>query len=64
MNLGWQEILLVVLVVVLFFGGGRKLADLGKGLGEGIRGFRTAMRGEDPDAAKKDNDATRGGNER
>ncbi len=61
MNLGWQEILLIVLVVMLFFGGGKKLADLGKGLGEGIRGFKQAMRGDEPDPGKKDSEGPGGG---
>ena len=35
--------LLVILVVGLFVFGPKKLPELGKGLGEGIRGFRKAM---------------------
>jgi sec-independent protein translocase protein TatA len=36
--------LLVILIVVLFMFGGKKLPEIGKGLGEGIRGFRDSMR--------------------
>ena len=32
-----------VLVIVLF--GGKKLPELGKGLGEGLRGFKDGMKG-------------------
>ena len=35
--------LLVILVVGLFVFGPKKLPELGKGLGEGIRGFKKAM---------------------
>ncbi len=36
--------LLVILAVALIFFGPRKLPDLGKGLGEGIRGFKNALK--------------------
>lgn len=35
--------LLVIFVVALFIFGPKKLPELGKGLGEGIRGFKKAM---------------------
>ena len=41
MRLGGPEIILILLVVVLIFGVG-KLPQLGKSLGEGIKGFREA----------------------
>ncbi len=41
-NLGPMELLVIFVVAILVFGGG-KMADLGKGLGEGIRNFRKAM---------------------
>jgi sec-independent protein translocase protein TatA len=40
-NLGFTEILLIMLVVVLLFGG-RKIPELMKGLGEGMREFKKA----------------------
>jgi sec-independent protein translocase protein TatA len=46
---GWPELLLILFIVLLIFGSG-KLADLGKGLGEGIRNFKKGMRGEDDEA--------------
>lgn len=36
--------LLVILIVVLFVFGGKKLPELGKGLGEGIKHFRESMK--------------------
>jgi sec-independent protein translocase protein TatA len=45
-----------VLVIVLF--GGKKLPELGKGLGEGLRGFKEGMKGiGDEDAEKKEAEA-------
>jgi len=37
--------LIVIAVVVLVLFGGRKLPELGKGLGEGLRGFKDGMKG-------------------
>lgn len=41
MNLGWNEILLILLIVLLLFGG-RKIPELMRGLGKGIREFNDA----------------------
>ena len=35
--------LLVILIIAMFVFGPKKLPELGKGLGEGIRGFKRAM---------------------
>ncbi len=45
-SLGLPELLIILLVVLLLFGG-RKIPDLARGLGEGVRNFRTALRGDD-----------------
>ena len=46
-KLGLPEILLILAIALLLFGPS-KLADLGKGLGEGIKNFKDAMKdGED-----------------
>lgn len=37
-----QEILLIALVVLLFFGG-KKIPELMKGLGKGVRSFKEGM---------------------
>jgi sec-independent protein translocase protein TatA len=44
--IGPQELLLVLLIVVIIFGA-RKLPDLGKSLGEGIRNFKKSIGGKD-----------------
>ena len=41
-GLGLQEVLLIALVVLLFFGG-RKIPELMKGLGKGVRSFKEGM---------------------
>jgi len=41
MNLGWNEILLILLIVLLLFGG-KKIPELMRGLGKGIREFNDA----------------------
>ncbi|MEY2933170.1 MAG: Sec-independent protein translocase subunit TatA [Pseudomonadota bacterium] len=41
---------LVVLVVVLLVFGPKRLGDVGKGLGQGLRGLREGLAGKDPDA--------------
>ena len=47
-KLGLPEILVILAVALLIFGPS-KLADLGKGLGEGIKNFKSSMKeGEDP----------------
>ncbi|MEO8726155.1 MAG: twin-arginine translocase TatA/TatE family subunit [Acidobacteriaceae bacterium] len=39
--------LLLLLVIVLIIFGPSKLADLGKSLGQGIKGFKEAVKDED-----------------
>lgn len=43
MGLGTTEILLICLLALILFGGG-KLADIGKGMGEGIKNFKKGLR--------------------
>ncbi len=44
-KLGLPE-LAVILVIALLIFGPKKLGELGKGLGEGIRNFKSSMSGE------------------
>ena len=53
-SLGGSEILLIVLVLLLFFGG-KKLPELARGLGKGIKEFKDASSGVEKDAEKKEN---------
>lgn len=47
-GIGTQEILLIVLVVLLFFGG-KKIPELMKGLGKGVRSFKEGVKGIEND---------------
>jgi sec-independent protein translocase protein TatA len=44
-SIGLTEWILIVGLAVLIFGG-RRLGEIGKGLGEGIRNFRSAVKDE------------------
>ncbi len=49
--IGTPEIILIVLVVLLLFGG-KKIPELMKGLGKGVKSFRDGMNGK-PDEETK-----------
>jgi sec-independent protein translocase protein TatA len=40
--------LLIILLIVLIFFGGRRIPEVMRGLGEGIRSFKEGMRGDQP----------------
>jgi len=48
MNIGAMELVLILAIVLLLFGTSR-LAGLGKGLGQAIRGFKSEMGSADKD---------------
>lgn len=56
-SLGVPEILIIALVALLLFGAGR-IADIGKGLGQGIKNFKVGLKeANEVDADKKPADA-------
>lgn len=46
---GTWEIILIVLVILIFFGG-KKIPELMKGLGKGVRAFKDGVNGKDDTA--------------
>ena len=52
MGLSMQELLVILLIGVLLFGG-KKIPELAKGLGEGIRNFKHSLKGEENAEEKK-----------
>jgi sec-independent protein translocase protein TatA len=51
--------LLLIFVIALIVFGPKKLPELGKGLGEAIRGFKKAMEEEPAESARLPSSATR-----
>lgn len=47
-NLGLPELLLIILIIALLFGG-KKIPELMRGLGSGVKEFKKAAQGEDED---------------
>ena len=51
-SLGFTEILIIILVLVLLFGA-RRIPELARGLGEGIRTFKSGLHGAAEDDRKQ-----------
>lgn len=49
--LGTPEIILIALVVLLLFGG-KKIPEMMKGLGKGVKNFKDGMNGKEDDSKK------------
>ena len=47
----WE--LLIILVIVLLIFGGRKIPEIARGLGEGIRSFKDSLKGDGSPQDKK-----------
>ncbi|MEI9814512.1 MAG: twin-arginine translocase TatA/TatE family subunit [Acidobacteriota bacterium] len=51
-SIGLPELLIILVVAVLLFGG-KKIPEVAKGLGEGIRNFKDSLKGDPPPDDKK-----------
>lgn len=56
-GIGWQEILLIVLVVLLLFGA-KRIPEMMRSIGKGVRELKRGMKDIENDADEKD-DTTR-----
>jgi sec-independent protein translocase protein TatA len=52
-SIGLPELLVILVVAVLLFGG-KKIPEVAKGLGEGIRNFKDSLKGETPPSTPPD----------
>ena len=49
---GWTEVLVIVLIVLLLFGA-KKIPELMKGLGKGVKSFKDGLNGVDEPEIKE-----------
>jgi sec-independent protein translocase protein TatA len=52
-GMGTSELVVIVLIVLLLFGG-KKIPELARGLGKGIKEFKDASKGADEDKTLED----------
>jgi len=58
LGIGVQEILLIALIVLLFFGG-KKIPELMRGLGKGVKSFKDGMSETDNNKEEKEKSSDR-----
>ena len=51
-GLGMPELVIILVLVLVIFGAG-KLPDIGRGLGKGIKNFKSSVSESDPEEEKK-----------
>jgi sec-independent protein translocase protein TatA len=51
-SIGVPELMIILVIAVLLFGG-KKIPEMAKGLGEGIRNFKNSLKGDDTPDDKK-----------
>ena len=54
-NLGTREIILIAIIVLLLFGG-KKIPELMKGIGKGVKNFKDGVKGLEDDIKLDDTD--------
>lgn len=55
-GIGMQEVLLIALIILLFFGG-KKIPELMKGIGKGVRSFKEGINGIEKELDVKENNS-------
>ena len=53
LRIGWGEILVIALIVLLLFGA-RKIQELMRGMGKGVKSFKDGMNGVEEPEIKED----------
>jgi len=53
LTIGWGEILIIALIVLLLFGA-RKIPELMRGMGKGVKSFKDGMNGVEEPEIKED----------
>jgi sec-independent protein translocase protein TatA len=61
LSLSWQHILIVALLLVVLFGG-KKIPELMRGVGSGIKEFKDAVKDEDKTADNKNSNSNNASN--
>lgn len=61
-NLGTGEIIVIVLVILLLFGG-KKIPELMKGVGKGVKSFKQGLNEVEDEIKKASDDDTKGKSE-
>lgn len=56
-GIGTQGIIFIILIVLLFFGG-KKIPELMKGIGKGVRSFKEGMNGIEKELDVKENNSS------
>lgn len=56
-GIGTQEIIFIILIVLLFFGG-KKIPELMKGIGKGVRSFKEGVNGIEKELDVKENNSS------
>ena len=57
-NLGTGEIIIIAIIVLLLFGG-KKIPELMKGIGKGVKNFKDGVKGIEDDIKVEDTDTDR-----
>lgn len=57
LQLSWQHLLIVVLILVILFGG-KKIPELMRGFGSGIKEFKDAVKEDEKSENKNDNSSS------
>jgi sec-independent protein translocase protein TatA len=55
-NLGTSEIIIIAIIILLLFGG-KKIPELMKGIGKGVRNFKDGVKGIEDDIKLDDSDS-------